>query len=75
LLVRQLCLKEMISLARRMNASGYTVSLGADTEFEALVRDNGIRYLPVRLDLRGYFSSDEGKAALNKGTQGAKNVW
>ena len=30
------------------------------------VTDHNIRYVPVRLDLREYFNSDEGKAALNK---------
>ncbi len=58
-----------IALALGLTAAGYQVTLGADQEFEDAIKSRNIQYAPLRLNLRDFFNSADGRAVMN-GTDG-----
>jgi sterol 3beta-glucosyltransferase len=53
-----------IALSKGLQAAGYDVTLGADIDFETMIVNRHIRYAPLRLNLKDYLNSDEGRAAM-----------
>ncbi|KHD09186.1 hypothetical protein PN36_00305 [Candidatus Thiomargarita nelsonii] len=53
-----------LALSTALQAVGYDVTFGADTEFEAMIVNRNIRYAPLRLNIKDYLNSDEGRAAM-----------
>jgi len=62
--------KPYVALARGLEAAGHTVTVATGKDFEALVTEHGVRYAPLRADLRRLVTSTEGRAAL-AGSSGA----
>ena len=54
-----------IALALGLTAAGYQVTLGADQEFEDAIKSRNIQYAPLRLNLRDFFNSADGRAVMN----------
>jgi len=57
----------LIVLACGLQQAGWAVTLAAGREFEAEVQTRGVRYAPLRLNMREFMSTTEGRAAMNEG--------
>lgn len=55
----------LVALAEGLRWAGHEVTLGADTEFEPLVRAHDISYTPLVLNLRQFLESEAGRAAMH----------
>lgn len=55
----------LIALGLGLQQAGYEVVLGADVDFEPDVTALGLTYAPLRLNLRQFLNTEEGKTAVS----------
>lgn len=55
-----------LALAIALQAAGYQVTLGADTEFKTMIEERKVPYVALHLGLKEYLNSEEGKQAMHK---------
>jgi sterol 3beta-glucosyltransferase len=53
-----------MALSLGLQRAGFEVTLGADVDFEQQIRALGINYTALRLNLRQFLNSEQGKAAM-----------